>query len=55
MSAYGLSGYLAKAHHAHLRREATMARGAQSRALGHNAPSGVQKLLCWCSRLQRKR
>jgi hypothetical protein len=55
MSAYGLSGYLAKAHQAHLMREANMARGAQSRALGHNAPSGAQRLLGWCSRLRGKR
>lgn len=29
MSAYGLSGYLVKAHHLHLMREAAMARRAQ--------------------------
>ncbi|MBN1659485.1 MAG: hypothetical protein JXA93_13860 [Anaerolineae bacterium] len=45
MSEYGLWGYLAKAHHAHLMREAALARGAQTSGQARRLPSALQKLL----------
>jgi hypothetical protein len=45
MSEYGLWGYLAKAHHAQLMREAAMARAVQSSGRVQKLPSVLQKLL----------
>jgi hypothetical protein len=45
MSAYGLSGYLVRAHQAQLMREAAIARGTQNYGRVQNPPSGVQRLL----------
>lgn len=45
MSEYGLWGYLAKAHHAHLMREAAIARAARGSSRTWRLPSVVQRLV----------
>jgi hypothetical protein len=44
MLAFGLSGYLVRAHQAQLMREAAMARGAQRRGRVGNPASVLQRL-----------
>lgn len=45
MSEYGLWGYLARAHQAHLRREAALARAARGSGRARNLSAVLHRLL----------